>query len=215
MNSEELRDQLGASAADELHDQPHHERDREHDHQRDQAEDDQPLRALGSADQGVHDRSVDPSGHGCPRIDQTIFAGDPKRKGNCVAACVATLLEVPLHEVPHFLEHGITWGDADETGAASTGNAWWAMLLGYLAGRGLWVEELPDLDSALPGERVLIAGMSPRGVLHQVIYADGRLWHDPHPSRAGVLDVREVLAVRPLPGFDHTPTTDDETEEPR
>lgn len=82
------------------------------------------------------------------------------------------------------------------------------MMLGFLAGRGLWVVELDEVTDAERGEPVLVAGKSPRGVMHQVVYRDGRLWHDPHPSRDGVLDVQEVLAVRPLPGpgFDHAPT---------
>ena len=139
------------------------------------------------------------------RVDQTILAGDP-RLGNCVAACIATLTHTPLNKVPHFIEHGIAYGDSKDPGAVSTGLHWWAMTLGFLAAKGLWVYELDELDDAEQGEYLLVAGMSPRGVMHQVIYQNGELWHDPHPSRAGVLDVREVLAVRPLPGFDHTPT---------
>lgn len=142
------------------------------------------------------------------RIDQTILAGDPKRKGNCVAACVASILGLPLDRVPHFIEFGIAYGDSDDVQAVSSGNNWWAMMLGFLAGHGLWVTELEKVTDADPDEYLLVAGMSPRGVLHQVVYREGRLWHDPHPSRAGVLDVREVLAVRKLPGFDHEPTRD-------
>ena len=141
------------------------------------------------------------------RVDQTILADDPKRKGNCVAACVATILGLPLAQVPHFIEFGIAYGDSEDVKEVSHGNNWWAMMLGFLAGRGLWVVELDTVTDADPDEFVLVAGMSPRGVVHQVVYREGRLWHDPHPSRAGVLDVREVLAVRTLPGFDHEPTS--------
>lgn len=145
--------------------------------------------------------------YGLPaRVDQTILADDPKRKGNCVAACVATILGLSLSEVPHFIEFGIAYGDSENVKEVSHGNNWWAMMLGFLAGRGLWVVELDKVTDADTHEFVLVAGMSPRGVVHQVVYREGRLWHDPHPSRAGVLDVREVLAVRPLPGFDHEPT---------
>lgn len=143
--------------------------------------------------------------HGA-RVDQTILAGDPLRKGNCVAACVATIVGAPLERVPHFIEFGIAYGDSAKVEEVSAGNNWWAMMLGFLAGHGLWVVELDEVTDADPHELVLVAGMSPRGVMHQVIYRSGRLWHDPHPSRDGVLDVREVLAVRPLPGFDHSPS---------
>ena len=147
------------------------------------------------------------------QVDQTIFADDPKRKGNCVAACVATLLGEPLDRVPHFIEFGIAYGDSEDVKEVSHGNNWWAMMLGFLAGRGLWVVELDAVTDADPDELMLVAGMSPRGVVHQVIYREGRLWHDPHPSRAGVLDVREVLAIRPLSGFDHAPSHRAEPEE--
>lgn len=139
-------------------------------------------------------------------IDQTIFVGDEKRKGNCVAACIATLTDLPLDRVPHFVEFGIAYGDSDDVHVVSSGNHWWAMLLGFLAARGYWVVELDGLSDADPDDYLLVAGKSPRGVMHQVIYRGGQLWHDPHPSRAGVLNVEEVLAIRPLPGFDHTPT---------
>lgn len=141
------------------------------------------------------------------RVDQTIFAGDPVRMGNCVSACVASIFSLPLDEVPHFVEFGLEQGDqAGGVGGVSNGNAWWAMMLGFLAGKDFWVTELDSVHDAGPAELVLVAGMSPRGLLHQVIYLDGELWHDPHPSRDGVLDVQEVLALRPLAGFDHTPT---------
>lgn len=138
--------------------------------------------------------------------DQTIFVGDEKRKGNCVAACVATALDLPLEAVPHFVEFGIAWGDSDDVHAASSGHHWWAMLLGFMSGKGLWPVELDSVTSGEVGEVLFVAGKSPRGVMHQVLYRDGRLWHDPHPSRAGVLDVAEVLAFRPLTSFDHTPS---------
>lgn len=141
------------------------------------------------------------------KIDQTILAGDPNRKGNCVAACVASLFGQSIDLVPHFIEFGIAYGDSDDVHAVSSGNNWWAMMLGYLAARGYWPVEIDGITDADTDEFLLVAGMSPRGVLHQVIYRGGQLWHDPHPSRDGVLDIREVLAIRPLPGFDHTPTS--------
>ena len=79
------------------------------------------------------------------------------------------------------------------------------MFLGYMAGHGLWPVELEAVDQGDPGEVLFVMGMSPRGVCHQVLYRDGQLFHDPHPARAGITDVREVLAWRPML-HDHTPT---------
>lgn len=134
------------------------------------------------------------------RVDQTILATDPKRVGNCVSACVATYLDVPLETVPHFVEHG-----SDLAGDDTDPNAWWWLLVGYLAAYGLWPVDLPDLAHAELGEMVFASGPSPRGIAHQVLYRDGVLWHDPHPSRDGILEVAEVIAFRPRL-HDHEPT---------
>lgn len=131
-------------------------------------------------------------------VTQTLLHGQSDRPGNCLAACVATFLQRPLEEVPHFIEQGMELGDSEDSGPM-----WWVMLIGYMAGHGYWPVELDSIDDAEPGEAVFVMGMSPRDVMHQVIYRDGRLWHDPHPSRAGILDIREVLAWRPV-RHDHT-----------
>ena len=137
------------------------------------------------------------------KVDQTIFVGDSKRLGNCVSACVATYLNVPLARVPHFIEDGIAWGDSADL---SSGSHWWTLWMGYMYGFGLYAVELESPSDGLPGELLFVAGPSPRGVAHQVLYRDGVLFHDPHPSRAGVLSISEVLAFRPFAGFDHTPS---------
>ncbi|MBM0124573.1 hypothetical protein [Pimelobacter simplex] len=140
------------------------------------------------------------------RVNQTTTADDPQRLGNCVSACVASILNRPLDEVPHFAEEGRLLGDTLDDGEnTASGIAWWAMMLGYMAAAGYSPVQLAHVDQAEPGEYLFVAGLSPRGVMHQVIYRDGLLWHDPHPSRDGLVDVREVLAWRPR-RWDHTPT---------
>lgn len=135
------------------------------------------------------------------RVDQTILATDPKRPGNCLPACVASYLRIPLGRVPHFIEE-----DTEATTDGSEGGTgWWFMLLGFMAGFGLWPVMLTSPDDGEPGEVLFVAGPSPRGVFHQVLYRDGVLWHDPHPSKDGITEVREVLAWRPTL-HDHTPS---------
>lgn len=137
-------------------------------------------------------------------VDQTILASDPKRQGNCVSACAATHLGIPLETVPHFVE--VDRGATVDGSAGSDG--WWWLLVGFMAGHGLWPVQLDAVTDGEPGEVLWVAGPSARGVLHQVLYRDGVLWHDPHPSRAGVLKVTEVLAWRPQL-HDHAPTTEE------
>lgn len=150
------------------------------------------------------------------KVDQTIFATDPKRLGNCLSACVASALGLRLDDVPNFVEWGRVFGDVipsmDAPKEECSGQAWWAMLMGFFAGRGVWPVVLSDLLDADRHEVVFVVGKSPRGVMHQVLYREGRLWHDPHPSRGGV-DIdpdADLWVLRPVPGHDHTPTPSEE-----
>ena len=146
------------------------------------------------------------------RVDQTIFHDDPQRPGNCFAACVATAVGKALHEVPHFVEWG-QWFHNEHLKDTEDADrkCWWAMFIGYTAGLGLFPLALDTISDALAGELVFVSGQSPRGVAHQVLYRDGELWHDPHPSRAGILsidpdDLIFVLRSLPAAGHDHEPT---------
>ena len=113
--------------------------------------------------------------------------------GDCLRATVATLLGLPAEDVPHFVRAGIEAGDCpagcddDGTDDHDHGYAWWDSLLDFLMNRGLWVQHLPTDDP--PPRPHLASGPGPRGPQHVVaVDADG-IVHDPHPSRAGLLDV--------------------------
>lgn len=142
-------------------------------------------------------------------VRQTILHDDPKRPGNCLAACVATALDLPIDKVPHFVEMGMALGDASDPKSEAPGAAWHAMLLGFYASRGLWPVHLDAPNHADRHETVFVTGPSPRGVSHVVLYREGRLWHDPHPSGDGVVSIadRGVYVLREFPGFDHSPTS--------
>lgn len=143
------------------------------------------------------------------KVDQTILHSDPERPGNCFAACVASALGLNLRDVPHFIEWGMKhYGDGAPHPDGNTGAHWHAMFLGFLAGRDLWAIPLASLDDAEPGEVVFVGGPSQRGVPHQVLYRDGELWHDPHPSKAGLLRIDEddLFVIRPGTGHNHQPT---------
>lgn len=108
-------------------------------------------------------------------VDQTRF-GYPG--GNCFAACMASVFEIPLEATPDLAEQD--W---------SNDSKWWQ----------LWIDWLAERNCALlltkPGEGwphpkgyALAGGKSPRGDFdHSVVVLDGKLVHDPHPSRAGVV----------------------------
>lgn len=104
-------------------------------------------------------------------VTQTITVDDPAgRPGNCLQAAAATLLDLPLADVPHFLEHA-DWQEAMET---------------FLNDRGYTVTlEGPERAPAFG----LAFGPSPRGVQHATVYRDGREVWDPHPDRSGLVSV--------------------------
>jgi len=109
-------------------------------------------------------------------IDQTIL--DPE-KGDCVPACVASVLEIPISEVPHVC---LLYEDE-----------WVRHLNDFLRQYGVYLVSMPanlleEVAVPLFGYH-LMGGPSVRGVKHCVVGKDGRLVHDPHPSRAGLLEI--------------------------
>jgi hypothetical protein len=104
-------------------------------------------------------------------VKQTKFHSDTRR-GNCFAAAIATLLDMPLHAVPE-LEESDNW---HETLFA------WLDLLGY---------EFEIAYNDAPKGFAIAGGISSRGVKHAVIVQDGQFVFDPHPSNTFVEKVSE------------------------
>lgn len=110
-------------------------------------------------------------------VTQSILHGDASgRPGNCLQAAVASLLDVPLDDVPHFIEHD----DWDERMAA------------FCAAHG-YRPILRDPDTYVAYG--MAWGPSERGVRHAVVWVDGVMAWDPHPSRTGLLTVSQLIAL--------------------
>ncbi|MFF7881042.1 hypothetical protein ACH40F_07810 [Streptomyces sp. NPDC020794] len=113
-------------------------------------------------------------------VTQTILHGDPSgRPGNCLQAAVASLLDLSLDAVPHF----IVFDDWEERLAA------FCIEHGYQP-----IMRSPDVDVPYG----MAWGPSERGVRHAVVWVDGAVAWDPHPSRAGLLKVTELIAFEPI-----------------
>lgn len=96
--------------------------------------------------------------------------------GNCMAACVASLLELPLDDVPDY-----------------KGEGWFDRWNGWLAQWNLtFVNFRADCEWKPLGYSILAAD-SPRGDwLHAVVCLDGEVVWDPHPQREmGLREWRE------------------------
>ncbi len=96
-------------------------------------------------------------------------------EGDCFRAVLASILERPVADVPHF---------AAMTKLASD---FWDAVYSWLESQGYeYVPSRTPPAGAL--EYHALSGPSPRGkgTHHAVVGRDGEVAHDPHPSRAGL-----------------------------
>lgn len=119
-------------------------------------------------------------------VKQTVlYSKDAIGNGNCMAACLASILGLPLWMVPPFEQ---MFGREDWNARV---NEWLAQFFGLQMVRG-------GESDAQPGEFYLANGLSPRGVYHSTVYQDGKLVHDPHFSDAGIANVEWVWRLVPV-----------------
>lgn len=112
-------------------------------------------------------------------VDQE-FMHDPERgqHGDCMRACLASILDLPREQVPHFAQL-----DAEGKGHFWEMVAEFVRECGYsiVTVRGQYVWSQDDIFH-------IIGGPSPRfvGGFHAIVGRNGQPFHDPHPSRAGL-----------------------------
>jgi hypothetical protein len=128
---------------------------------------------------------------------QTLFGGPkspPEEQGNCWSTCLASLIGVDLAEVPNFcalypdswLEKANEW--LDEHFGCS--------VISFYGPMGPFDR---DSEGLYWNVYVIASGRSPRGDWnHSVIWKNRKMFHDPHPSGAGLVGPPsewEVLTV--------------------
>jgi hypothetical protein len=111
-------------------------------------------------------------------VDQTTF-GYPD--GNCWSACVASLLHLPIEEVPWFLGH----------------EDWYGAFTQWLRPHGFYPVTVPWSEGWCPEGYYILGGQSPRHN-HAVIARGRDIVHDPHPSRAGLVTREDCTLLVPF-----------------
>lgn len=116
--------------------------------------------------------------------------GEMVVRGNCFAAAIASIMEVPITEVPNV-----------ETLFDVKNVSWHAVMQAWLEDKGYRLSDNDSFKRAYHDEDrelntfdarychnqyYLVSGMSPRGVSHVCIYQNGKMVHDPHPTREGI-----------------------------
>lgn len=105
-------------------------------------------------------------------VYQTKFGGPTaprEQQGNCYAACIASILELTLEEVPSI---------------PATGPDWWDVWRDWLAERGLTAYCLRAgfPEQTWPGYTVGIVPSQRGRWDHAVVCLDGEVVHDPNPN---------------------------------
>ena len=97
-------------------------------------------------------------------------------RGDCMRACIATLLQEDPVSMPHFVD------TLDHPN-------WILNLNRFLAERNLFYVQAPHQrmfwHSAAGDVYHLLVGKTVRETTHAVVALNGKIIHDPHPSRAG------------------------------
>jgi len=134
-------------------------------------------------------------------VFQTKFSDEIQGvHGNCMAACVASLLELSIENVPAWEDMGSdgTWVDSyyaflDTMGYSAEG------CLVNIDTESQWWNDLLEVSEGVNG-CFIVGGKSPRFVnrSHAVLYRDGKMIHDPHPSGDGLISIEEVYLIEKL-----------------
>lgn len=110
--------------------------------------------------------------------------------GNCMSACLASILELPIEAVPNFCEAGPD--DSD----------YWNACRAWLRQFGLGIITLSFTSPAqwqhlrLSGYHI-VSGPSPRieGMHHATVWHKGALAHDPHPEGGGIVAPEDMCML--------------------
>lgn len=108
-------------------------------------------------------------------VFQTKKHNPPETFGNCYAACYASILEVPIEDVPPF---------EDMPGFANDDlrkDWWWNVLQWWLKDLGWFASQHKHDAGLIPKGFAIMSGQSPRfpDSGHCVVVLDGKVVHDP------------------------------------
>jgi len=114
-------------------------------------------------------------------IHQTKFG----KGGNCFSACIASILELKIDDVPLFIEKG-KWYHEYQIWLRSHD-------LDFIALKPWLSQE----EIYIPNVYSIVSGDGPRGLLHSVVYLESNMVHDPHPEGGGVKNVIDWIYIVP------------------
>jgi hypothetical protein len=117
-------------------------------------------------------------------------------RGNCYAAAIASILEMPIEAVPNvevlFHIEDSLWSVVMQRFINSIG---WEMFTDdrfrvfHNKDYGVKSGKRDEWVTYCKNKYYFISGQSKRGVQHMVIYKNGKMVHDPHPTKEGIITI--------------------------
>lgn len=128
----------------------------------------------------------------CEGLDKSRFVHQTEfgSNGNCMSACFASLLKLPIEAVPNFF-----------TIAGHDNEKWWAAIRQWLKKFGLGIMTLQINDERWLEQQdgiFIVSGQSTRGLFHATLWQNGKMIHDPHPSGTGIDRPETIDIIYPL-----------------
>jgi hypothetical protein len=144
-------------------------------------------------------------------VDQDRFTPvDLSDNGNCLSACLASIMDLPLSEVPHFAGMGDKWFEPfmqflSKHQYTFRGMYFFTSSNPEVRKPGTWEQ----LTAACPGVDgyFVCGGTSHREHVangHAVVYnSQGVMVHDPHPNRNGLKELQDAYMIVRNTGVPH------------
>lgn len=103
---------------------------------------------------------------------------------NCFSACVASVLELQIEDVPDFMYRDGKLNDA-----------WFDEFIEWLRPQGLsaMIVVCHEADFPLKDAYYLIGGKAKRGIMHSVVGFNSEIVHDPFPLGSGFSEVVDYI----------------------
>lgn len=131
-------------------------------------------------------------------IEQKVMGFE---RGDCLSACVASIFELPLSEVPNFHPLG------KELTKEKRDQLFWENFRLFVISLGYRLIRVEFADGQFTPEEfpscyMIASGPSPRNKDkgHAVVYYEGEMIHDPHPRKEGITEVIDyTFFIEPNP----------------
>jgi hypothetical protein len=122
---------------------------------------------------------------------QTIFSDEKNDiHGNCFTACIASLFDMNIEDVPYFASYKREWFEVFWNFLKSTDYEYNGTII--IKNHIDWFNDYKGIDGF-----TIVGGTSPRGIKngHAVIYKDGEPYFDPHPDNTFLEEAEFVYLI--------------------